>query len=394
MAKEDPDEARRNRPDARRHRGGRDRHRTGDAGRRQSPYLGEDPFQSGCVAGSVAAPTSESPDGHLRMTDPRSNTYVGDAQLLHTPKCAGFWMLVVFNPQYRVDPAMSVEGVVDPALVGPSSLAPGNGAVWSFVLRGMERDNACADVGVTNQNGQHVATFNLGCTGQPPRRPVERVLKHILIRLLSNCSNTPYAACIERPLKRQGGHMSADEADQPVTWTTEETTEERTTRHRRHSYVLAGVVATAGVVGFVLTVATGRTDSAMLFVGLPTLLALAVVLSPPARSVHGMTFKGITVGLLIAAVLLHEGPSACCSPPHSSTGWATWSRPSSRGMSGATSRSCRWPCCSAPRAWCPRGGPNPSRRCRSRTPSPRRPPRWPNASPPAPGSPPRRGRSC
>ncbi|GAA1835146.1 hypothetical protein GCM10009682_61690 [Luedemannella flava] len=132
------------------------------------PYLGEDPFQSGCVAGSVAAPTSESPDGHLRMTDPRSNTYVGDAQLLHTPKCAGFWMLVVFNPQYRVDPAMSVEGVVDPALVGPSSLAPGNGAVWSFVLRGMERDNACADVGVTNQNGQHVATFNLGCTGQPP----------------------------------------------------------------------------------------------------------------------------------------------------------------------------------------------------------------------------------
>jgi hypothetical protein len=73
------------------------------------------------------------------------------------------------------------------------------------------------------------------------------------------------------------------------------------------SIVLSGVCVAVGVLGFAMSVATGTTDSALLFVGLPTLLALAIAVSRPARSVHGLTFKGITLGLLLAAVLLHEG---------------------------------------------------------------------------------------
>jgi hypothetical protein len=56
-----------------------------------------------------------------------------------------------------------------------------------------------------------------------------------------------------------------------------------------------------------ITIGTGQTDSAMVFIGLPTLLALAIAVSPPAKSLHGMTFKGITLGVLLAAVLAHEG---------------------------------------------------------------------------------------
>jgi protein-S-isoprenylcysteine O-methyltransferase Ste14 len=45
----------------------------------------------------------------------------------------------------------------------------------------------------------------------------------------------------------------------------------------------------------------------MVYIGLPTLLALAVTLCPPAQSPHGMAFKATTIGLLIAAVLVREG---------------------------------------------------------------------------------------
>ncbi len=75
----------------------------------------------------------------------------------------------------------------------------------------------------------------------------------------------------------------------------------------RGSYVLVGLVVTLSVVAFVLAVSTGRVDSAILFVGLPTLLALAVAVSPSRGSPHLMTFKGITIALLMAAVFLHEG---------------------------------------------------------------------------------------
>ncbi|MGH3657850.1 MAG: SRPBCC family protein [Micromonosporaceae bacterium] len=68
------------------------------------------------------------------------------------------------------------------------------------------------------------------------------------------------------------------------------------------SYAVAGVA----VAGFFLAIATGHRDSALLFVGLPGLLAVATALSP-TRTTHGLTFKAITISLLLAAVYLHEG---------------------------------------------------------------------------------------
>jgi hypothetical protein len=67
--------------------------------------------------------------------------------------------------------------------------------------------------------------------------------------------------------------------------------------------VVLGVTAA----GLTITIQSGHRDSAMLFVGLPALLALAIVLTPPARSAHGLTFKSLSVALLLSAVMLHEG---------------------------------------------------------------------------------------
>ncbi|HEX5996390.1 MAG TPA: hypothetical protein VFY84_14710 [Jiangellales bacterium] len=72
------------------------------------------------------------------------------------------------------------------------------------------------------------------------------------------------------------------------------------------NWILAGLIGGFGVVVFVLAVRTGRADSALLFVGLPVLLAAALAVSP-ARTTHGRVFKLTTVFLLLAAVALHEG---------------------------------------------------------------------------------------
>ncbi|MFY1702601.1 hypothetical protein ACN28G_12785 [Micromonospora sp. WMMA1923] len=61
-----------------------------------------------------------------------------------------------------------------------------------------------------------------------------------------------------------------------------------------------------GVLSFFVTVHTGRADSAVLFVGLPVTLAVALALVP-GRTGHGRVFGLTTVALLLAAVLLHEG---------------------------------------------------------------------------------------
>src|SRR5690606_29659981 len=82
-----------------------------------------------------------------------------------------------------------------------------------------------------------------------------------------------------------------------------------TTRWRamRGRVALCAVIVATGGLGLALTIRNERTDTAMMFVGLPTLLALAIVLGPRARSVHGLTFKSVSVALLLTAVLLHEG---------------------------------------------------------------------------------------
>lgn len=53
--------------------------------------------------------------------------------------------------------------------------------------------------------------------------------------------------------------------------------------------------------------ATHLNSSALLFIGLPALLALIVALSPPAKSTTGTIFKVITLALLLSAVLFIEG---------------------------------------------------------------------------------------
>jgi len=72
------------------------------------------------------------------------------------------------------------------------------------------------------------------------------------------------------------------------------------------NWILAGIVAVIGVVAFVAAVTTGRQDSAVLFVGLPVLLAILLVLLP-GRTTHGRVFTTTTVVLLLAAVAFHEG---------------------------------------------------------------------------------------
>jgi hypothetical protein len=70
--------------------------------------------------------------------------------------------------------------------------------------------------------------------------------------------------------------------------------------------ILAALVAVFGVAMFAWTVRSGRGDSALVFVALPTALAVALVLLP-GRTTHGRVFQLTTVALLLTAVALHEG---------------------------------------------------------------------------------------
>jgi hypothetical protein len=74
----------------------------------------------------------------------------------------------------------------------------------------------------------------------------------------------------------------------------------------RAQYLLAGLIALGGGVIFAGTVRSGRADSALLFVVLPVLLAVALALIP-GRTTHGRVFRLTTIALLLAAVALHEG---------------------------------------------------------------------------------------
>ncbi|GIE84310.1 hypothetical protein [Actinoplanes regularis] len=75
---------------------------------------------------------------------------------------------------------------------------------------------------------------------------------------------------------------------------------------RPANWWLAGLVGVVGLAAFVVTVRSGRADSALLFVALPILLAVALALTP-GRSAHGKAFRMTTIALLLAAVWLHEG---------------------------------------------------------------------------------------
>jgi hypothetical protein len=72
------------------------------------------------------------------------------------------------------------------------------------------------------------------------------------------------------------------------------------------NWVFIALIGLFGIGMFVTTIRTGHRDSALLFVGLPVLLAMALAIRP-GRTTHGAVFKIITIFLLLAAVALHEG---------------------------------------------------------------------------------------
>lgn len=76
-------------------------------------------------------------------------------------------------------------------------------------------------------------------------------------------------------------------------------------RPRARALVALLIVATAGL-GLWVTLRYGQQDSALLFVGLPALLALATLVAP-VRTLQGLTFKVLTIGLLVVATVLREG---------------------------------------------------------------------------------------
>ncbi|WP_051365963.1 hypothetical protein [Hamadaea tsunoensis] len=79
-------------------------------------------------------------------------------------------------------------------------------------------------------------------------------------------------------------------------------------QHEGARTVLAIVILVMAVISFAWTLGDpDRRNSALLFVGLPALVAVAVVFTPPARSFEGTAFKAVSVGLLITAIWLHEG---------------------------------------------------------------------------------------
>jgi hypothetical protein len=76
---------------------------------------------------------------------------------------------------------------------------------------------------------------------------------------------------------------------------------------RRRRHVLAGVVLVTAVLGVLITDLTDRRDAAVLYVGLPALLAFGIAWGPRPRSLHGAVAAGTTFALLLAAMLLQEG---------------------------------------------------------------------------------------
>ncbi|HEX7276575.1 MAG TPA: hypothetical protein VF244_04310 [Acidimicrobiales bacterium] len=72
--------------------------------------------------------------------------------------------------------------------------------------------------------------------------------------------------------------------------------------------VIAFILVLAVVnVAYRLVYATGFSRTAALYVGIPTLLAIGLVLTPRRKSATGMLLKGSTLALLIACVILPEG---------------------------------------------------------------------------------------
>lgn len=76
---------------------------------------------------------------------------------------------------------------------------------------------------------------------------------------------------------------------------------------RRRQVLMSAIVLAVAVLGVWVAAASGHRDAAVLFVGLPALLALAIALLPPARSLHGAIASITAFVLLLASILMQEG---------------------------------------------------------------------------------------
>ncbi len=74
---------------------------------------------------------------------------------------------------------------------------------------------------------------------------------------------------------------------------------------RRRTVLLTALVVMTGLIGVYLSAIAGRADSALVFVGVPTLLALLVGMTRLRGA--GAVFQVVTIVLLLSAALLHEG---------------------------------------------------------------------------------------
>ena len=76
----------------------------------------------------------------------------------------------------------------------------------------------------------------------------------------------------------------------------------------RRSFALAIIAAvTAASVCFHLLTRQHLEHTALVFIGIPAVLAVAVVLAPRPASAHGVAARAVTLGLLIAGIVFAEG---------------------------------------------------------------------------------------
>jgi len=77
----------------------------------------------------------------------------------------------------------------------------------------------------------------------------------------------------------------------------------------RAQWALVGIIVSLalGMAAYRLLKARQIDETAALFIGLPTLLAVALALTPRAKSATGMIMKGLTIALLLSGPVLQEG---------------------------------------------------------------------------------------